>query len=420
MKKSICIKKLLFLLFLASLGVPAFTQYVYTIKADSVKVTNCDSAELIIENHTQGVPGFLFNTGNGRTIFKKAVQKINDSFYLIGADTVKIQPAPLLAASNGLSTSGNMVQLGQTIGQAGNPAAFTSSREIPLNGDSIVYSDAGGQLALDFQGWLSSPRLLSNNFITIGSASNFVSIAGTTNVTSANDFPVLQLITGSLGNSFDMNFSSVIESFVASGSVGHNQPLLITTSANTVNPYVAGDIIISPGRVQTQNFANQISTPYNIDLQPSGTGGVAIGNITPSARLHITAGTATAGTAPLKLTAGTLLSAPEDGAVEYDGANYYAGAGSTRYTLSKTLTTTATLNFPSTGAQSSSDLTVTLSGVALGDVVAIGPDNASVVANSCYSAWVSSTNTVTIRFNNYSTATLDPASGSFRISVIKY
>ena len=43
-------------------------QYVYTINADSVKITNhCDSAELIIQNHTQGVVGgFLYNTGNGR------------------------------------------------------------------------------------------------------------------------------------------------------------------------------------------------------------------------------------------------------------------------------------------------------------------------------------------------------------------
>ena len=46
-------------------------QYVYTIKADSVKVTGCDSSELIIENHTQGAPGFLFNTGRGRTAFKR-------------------------------------------------------------------------------------------------------------------------------------------------------------------------------------------------------------------------------------------------------------------------------------------------------------------------------------------------------------
>ncbi|HTI12625.1 MAG TPA: hypothetical protein VL832_28825, partial [Puia sp.] len=63
-------------------------QYVYTIKADSVKITNCDSAELIIENHTQGVPGFLFNTGNGRTIFKKALMQLDDSTYLVGSDTL--------------------------------------------------------------------------------------------------------------------------------------------------------------------------------------------------------------------------------------------------------------------------------------------------------------------------------------------
>jgi len=67
-------------------------QYVYTIKADSVKLTACDSTELIIENHTQGVPGFLYNKGNGRTEFRKALVKLNDTTYLIGADTLKAGP----------------------------------------------------------------------------------------------------------------------------------------------------------------------------------------------------------------------------------------------------------------------------------------------------------------------------------------
>jgi len=64
-------------------------QKVYTIQADSVKITNCDSSELILENHSQGVKGFLYNTGNGRTVFKKGVVKVNDSLYLIGADSLK-------------------------------------------------------------------------------------------------------------------------------------------------------------------------------------------------------------------------------------------------------------------------------------------------------------------------------------------
>jgi hypothetical protein len=64
-------------------------KYVYTIKADSVKITNCDSAELILENHTQGVPGFLFNTGNGRTQFRHGLVSLGDGSYQIGADTLK-------------------------------------------------------------------------------------------------------------------------------------------------------------------------------------------------------------------------------------------------------------------------------------------------------------------------------------------
>ncbi|MFA6567607.1 MAG: hypothetical protein WCS96_05295, partial [Victivallales bacterium] len=50
---------------------------------------------------------------------------------------------------------------------------------------------------------------------------------------------------------------------------------------------------------------------------------VGIGNNAPAAALHLKAGTASANTAPLKLTSGTSLAAPEDGAVEYDGVNLY-------------------------------------------------------------------------------------------------
>jgi len=83
-------KKILFLLILLCLEKTLHAQYVYTIKADSVKITNsCDTAELIIENHTQTVPGFLFNKGRGRTEFRKVLQHVNDSLYMIGGDSLK-------------------------------------------------------------------------------------------------------------------------------------------------------------------------------------------------------------------------------------------------------------------------------------------------------------------------------------------
>ena len=80
----------------------------------------------------------------------------------------------------------------------------------------------------------------------------------------------------------------------------------------------------------------------------------------------------------------------------------------------------ATLDFPNTAAQSSSDLTITATGALAGDTVLLGVPNASVNANTCYTAWVSAADTVSIRFSNYSAGTVDPASGTFKVLVIQW
>lgn len=53
-------------------------------------------------------------------------------------------------------------------------------------------------------------------------------------------------------------------------------------------------------------------------------GNVGIGSLGPTAALHLKAGTATAGTAPLKLTSGTVLTTAEAGAIEFTADNYFA------------------------------------------------------------------------------------------------
>jgi hypothetical protein len=52
-------------------------------------------------------------------------------------------------------------------------------------------------------------------------------------------------------------------------------------------------------------------------------GNVGISNTTPTAKLHLPAGTASASTAPIKLTAGTNMTTPENGAIEYDGTDFH-------------------------------------------------------------------------------------------------
>ncbi len=59
------------LLLFTGISSACFSQFTYRIKADSVKITNDScTAELIIENSTKNVTGFLYNKGNGRTEFR--------------------------------------------------------------------------------------------------------------------------------------------------------------------------------------------------------------------------------------------------------------------------------------------------------------------------------------------------------------
>lgn len=81
--------------------------------------------------------------------------------------------------------------------------------------------------------------------------------------------------------------------------------------------------------------------------------------------------------------------------------------------------TTATLNFPITATRTSSDIAITVTGVVSGDAVTLGVPNAAVLTNTCYTAWVSDNNTVTVRFNNYDNADKDPASAVFKVMIMK-
>jgi hypothetical protein len=85
------------------------------------------------------------------------------------------------------------------------------------------------------------------------------------------------------------------------------------------------------------------------------------------------------------------------------------------------VTGSAVLDFGNTLAGAVTDLTVTVTGAVDGDVVSIGVPNASMPATGSYTAWVSAADTVTIRYaNNSLTLAQDPASGTFKVSVIKY
>jgi len=99
-------------------------------------------------------------------------------------------------------------------------------------------------------------------------------------------------------------------------------------------------------------------------------------------------------------------------------ATFPTGSGALGYQL----TGSASLNFPSTTSNTTNSLTITVTGAAVGDVVSLGIDAATLAVTGNYSfmAYVSATNTVTVKFdNNNPVTTLDPAAATFKVKVFK-
>ncbi|MGN6416124.1 MAG: hypothetical protein ACTHMC_01440 [Pseudobacter sp.] len=84
------------------------------------------------------------------------------------------------------------------------------------------------------------------------------------------------------------------------------------------------------------------------------------------------------------------------------------------------ISNTGTLDFDLTSVNSQ-DLTITVTGATVGDVVAIGVPNGSVATDVTFFAWVSATNTVSVRASRVGGgAAVDPASGTFKVTVFKF
>jgi len=101
-----------------------------------------------------------------------------------------------------------------------------------------------------------------------------------------------------------------------------------STTDNQIGLIVTGNNATTKGDIQ--QWADK---DFNILSVVNKDGKFGAGVSSPTAYLHPKAGTATAGTAPIKLNTGTALTTPEDGAIEYHGSHIYFTIGSTRYQL---------------------------------------------------------------------------------------
>lgn len=87
--------------------------------------------------------------------------------------------------------------------------------------------------------------------------------------------------------------------------------------------------------------------------------------------------------------------------------------------ITKVLSATATLDFPSISGNDTHSLTMTVTGAIAGNAVFIGVP-AALDANLIWQASVTAADTVTIRMHNASGASVDPASGTYRATVFQF
>lgn len=116
------------------------------------------------------------------------------------------------------------------------------------------------------------------------------------------------------GKAFQININeitsgsglSIISTYASGNSI--NGLLYVANTGSTINGAIA--------RIQSNSTVGS-------GLNVLANGNIGIGIANPTSSLHIKAGTAAAGTAPLKFTAGTNLSITEGGTLEYDGTNIF-------------------------------------------------------------------------------------------------
>ena len=289
-----------FLLLFVLTGVKSgFSQFVYKIKADSVKITNDNcNAELILENSTRSVQGFLFNKGNGRTEFRRAYIQLNDSTYVFGNDTLKLKNAiknyAWLQGGNSLGTTGKFGL------RDNNPVEFYTNDSLRGRLTGIgnwqlgsFYSDNGHKLQVNgssyFNGWvgigLSNPQ---RTFHVKGEARVEGGTLEVDNTTAGAGLSVFNLNVGASVRIL----APVNRGLVSAITIDQPNMQIIMQKGNGGDRNSGG---IRTDGIITSLFHNSphylggvaLETDSTIRLLATGDGKIGIGTRNPVARLHV-------------------------------------------------------------------------------------------------------------------------------------
>ncbi|MBT9167488.1 MAG: hypothetical protein DDT19_00826 [Syntrophomonadaceae bacterium] len=239
-----------------------------------------------------------------------------------------------VGATGGGGNSSTGIELTAPAGAAG-----TAGTGIMFRGDGVAHANIA---------WMANER-------------NFIFRSGNSSTDTADMYgPANILVNGRIGigtTSPQSRLSVGGNATIGSGYIGSAGP----ADGLAVQGNVGMGILSPTARLHVvgvdsfnTSFAGNISGSAGTGLVVTNANNVGIGTTTPTATLHLRAGTATAGTAPLKFTSGPLNTTPEPGAIEFltDAFHGTITTGAARRTFafleSPTFTGTVTIPTPFT------------------------------------------------------------------------
>ena len=205
---------------------------------------------------------------------------------------------------------------GQLIIQAGTVSGNVNSGALSLSSGAVI--NIAGDIGTSGDSTLKSGDTVN------GKSGNLILRTGSVVETAASGNLSVVSGTTNSGNAGSATFMSGNSTSGATGDTAYGSGN--STSGNSGNTYVfTGTSGATRGKIELDARVVEI---LNTDIEFTGSAhtiknllNVKVGDSgAATAKVHIVAGTATAGTAPIKLTAGPYLTTPEEGTIEFDGS----------------------------------------------------------------------------------------------------
>jgi hypothetical protein len=272
---------------------------------------------------------------------------------------------------------------------------------------------------------------LANSGITISDTGNLAIASASSSTTQTNGSLTTNGGIAALGRVWGQSFTANITGSTKTSPIN----MWTTIGSSTSETGVRYSLFSSTDGIQLgRNATFQIYSPFGIEVrgnQGSGASPPAFGAGAATNACLSAIGTIT--TAPVIIAkgatgqTGNLFEGQTDtgsvlASISSAGNLAIAGTlkiGSSGTPIVRCFSAIATLDFPSIPAQSSSDLTITVTGAATGDTVIVGRP-AAPTTGIITTAFVSAANTVTVRAHNITAGAIDPASASYRVAVLGF